>query len=77
MLQPLLLAEPKIVAAVFDGSGELYDYCWSWETGQVYANRGYTVQAVNDDGYMSISEAQELYDWELRCAVDCFGEGVR
>lgn len=76
-MQPLLIAEPRIVAAVFDPDGNLYDHCWSWETGQVYANRGYTVQAINDDRYMTIVEAQNLYDWELRCATDCFGKGVR
>ena len=47
------------------------------QTGQVYANAGFEVVAVNPDRYMSTEEAQELYDYERRVAFDCFGPGER
>lgn len=75
--QLLLTAEAPIVAAIFDlVTGVLHDFCWSWQAGQNYANMGYRIQAINDDGYMTIAEAQELYDWELDYAIDCFGYGT-
>ena len=70
-------AEPETVAVVFDSNGKEYDRCFSWETGQVYASAGFEVVAINPDGYMSIEEAQELYDYERRIASDCFGPGER
>lgn len=72
-----LTAEPETVAVVFKSTGQEYDRCFSWETGQVYANAGFEVVAVNPDRYMSTEEAQELYDYERRVAFDCFGPGER
>lgn len=54
-----LTAEPETVAVVFKSTGQEYDRCFSWETGQVYANAGFEVVAVNPDRYMSTEEAQE------------------
>lgn len=75
-MQMTLTAEPEVVAVVYTPDGELYDRCYSWQAGQTYANRQFIVQAVNPDGYMNEAEAQELYDWERDCSIDCFGEGV-
>lgn len=69
--------EPRTVALVYDKAGNPIDECWSWETGQVMANDGYTVIAIADDGHMNIADAQSLYRYELRIAIDCFGEGHR
>lgn len=71
-----LTAEPETVAVVFK-DGREFDRCFTWETGQVMANAGFEVIAVNPDGYMTIEEAQELYDYERRIASDCFGPGER
>lgn len=76
-MQMTLCAESPIVAIVYDDDGTIYDRTYNWETGQVYANAGYTVQAVNSSGGMSVEECQELYDTEKRWAEDCFGPGTR
>ncbi len=65
------------VALVYDDNGDLYDECWNWETGQVYANRGYKVIAIANDKGADMDGAQALYDTELRWAEDCFGVGNR
>jgi len=69
------MAEPPIVAEVFDKAGATVDTCYTWEAGQTYANEGYRVVALADDGFMDRERAQRLYDTELAAAVDCFGEG--
>lgn len=81
-MQLALTAEPQTVAVVYDHEGNEVDRCYTWEAGQNYANMGYVVQAVNPDispftgePKLTIAEAQDLYDYELRCALDCFGEG--
>lgn len=68
--------ERPFVAEVYDvQTGELFDRCWTWETGQNYAaGRDYLVIAIADDGYMTVDEAQRLYDYERRIYLDCFGE---
>lgn len=68
------MTDPVTVAMIYDRDGNVIDECWSWETGQVMANDGYRVVAVADDGHMSIADAQSLYDYELRIAIDCFGK---
>lgn len=65
------------VAKVYDKDDCLYDEAWTWETGQTYANDGYRVVAVKDDGIMTIERAQAMYDAELAAALDCFGPGHR
>lgn len=57
--------------------GTIIDRCFSWETGQTYANAGYEVQAVNDDGSIDKATAQSIYDRERELAADCFGPGIR
>ena len=78
------MPSPKTVAIVLTESGAVYDHCWTWETGQCYANLGYRVVAVADvisrfDGsvYIDMTEAQEIYDHERALAADCFGPGIR
>lgn len=66
-----------IVAVVYDENGSVYDRCYTWEAGQTYANSGYRVEAVQDDGSMTVEDAQRLYDWERDVAADCFGPGIR
>ena len=66
--------DPIVIAEVFNPeTGEKYDECWSWETGQNYARMNYKVVAIRDDGYMTINDQQELYDYERRVVQDCFG----
>lgn len=67
---------PAIVAEVYaDDSQVPYDLCYNWESGQTYAQDGYRVVSVADDGYMSREHAQRLYDYELKCWDDCWTEG--
>lgn len=68
--QLVLITEPEYVAVVFDDEGKIYDFCFGWEAGQNYANAGFEVMATNDDRYMSMSEAQEIYDAERRWAAE-------
>lgn len=82
--QLVLCAEPQIVAVIYDEDGNIHDMAYAWQAAQVYANDGYYVQAVNDDisrftgePMLTVDEAQDLYDAELRWALDCFGEGHR
>jgi len=65
------------VADVFDDDGLLHDRCYTWESGQSYANQGYRVVATADDGLTTKDRAQRLYDYEREIAADCFGPGVR
>ena len=67
----------EIVAHVYDDDDNLHDRCFTWETGQAYANAGYRVVAMADDGPMTVADAQRLYDYEREIAADCFGPGVR
>lgn len=75
--QLVLTAEREVVAIVYNEDGSIHDRCFSWETGQTYANAGYEVQAVNPDGSITVEEAQSMYDRERELAADCFGPGVR
>ncbi|WIC89714.1 hypothetical protein SEA_BRAXOADDIE_92 [Rhodococcus phage Braxoaddie] len=61
------------VAVIIDRNGAPVDYAMSWEAGQTYANDGYRVVALADDGHMSRADAQRLYDAERARALDCFG----
>ncbi|WNM65015.1 hypothetical protein SEA_MASELOP_92 [Rhodococcus phage Maselop] len=63
------------VAVAIDNNGAPVDYCASWEAGQTYANDGYRVVALADDGHMTRADAQRHYDGERRAALDCFGPG--
>lgn len=58
-----------------DGAFEVYDYMLTWETAQAYANDGYRIVVINDDGAMTKDELQQLCNAEFDRAVDCFGEG--
>lgn len=63
-----------VVAVVYNEDGTVYDHCFTWETGQNYAlSNGYRVEAVADDGTMTIKRQQDLYDAERERYRDCFG----
>lgn len=64
-------------AIAYHKDGTEYDRCLTWETGQTLANEGYLVVAVADDGQKSMGDMQALFDYELKIALDCFGEGHR
>lgn len=83
-MQLVLVAEPQIVAVIYDKNGNIHDFAHTWQTAQVYANAGHYVQAVNDDisrftgtPMLTVDEAQDLYDAELRWALDLWGEEYR
>lgn len=65
------------VAIVYGEDGEVFDRCWSWEAGINYANSGYRVEAIADDGIVTMERAQRAYDRERVLAADCFGGGIR
>ena len=72
-----MMAVETVVAEVWQAAVPadiLIDRCYTWETGQVYANEGYRVVAVADDRHVTKAEAQALYDNERRNAIDCFGK---
>ena len=64
-----------VCAIAYDKEGEEYDRCYSWETAQTMANEGYRIIAVANDGHTSKEEIQAIVDYELKIALDCFGEG--
>ncbi len=67
--------EPATVAIAYHPAdlSTPVDRCWTWETGQTYASRGYVVRAVADDGNVAtMAWAQSLYDAELARARDCW-----
>lgn len=66
---------PGVCAIAYDKEGEEYDRCYSWETAQTMANEGYRLLAVADDGHMKADDIQAMVDYELKIALDCFGEG--
>ena len=67
-----------VVAIVYDDDGKVYDHCFTWESGQSYAlSQGMIVEAIADDGYMTIDRAQSLYDAERDRYRDCFGLASR
>lgn len=68
-----LPGDPVTVAVVTDATGKVIDECWGWEAGQSYAQQGYFVKAINDDGRMLADDAQRMYDYERTCFLDCFG----
>lgn len=63
-----------ICAVAFTKDGEEYDQCYTWETAQTMANEGYTVIAIRNDGHMDKREIQNICNYELEVALDCFGE---
>ena len=64
----------NVVAVVYNNEGEVWDYAFNWESAQNYAlNNGYHVQAIKDDGSMTIAKQQALYDAERARFNDCFG----
>jgi hypothetical protein len=64
----------NVVAVVYNNEGEVWDYAFNWESAQNYAlHNGYHVQAIKDDGNMTIAEQQTLYDAERARFNDCFG----
>lgn len=65
--------EPAVVAVIFDDDGTVYDHAWSWETGQNFAMHGNRVVAVRNDGYMTISAMQALFDSDRDRYRDCYG----
>ena len=68
----------RVVCAIaYHQDGTEYDRCLTWETGQTLANEGYRVLAVANDGCKSMSDMQAMFDYELKIALDCFGEGHR
>lgn len=68
MAEPVLKLDGwamPVVAIVFSADGSVHDYAFTWETGQSYAQEGYRVIAVADDGPWRTADAQRLYDSEL------------
>lgn len=65
--------EPTTVAHVLNEDGSVYDRTYNWESGRTYANEGYVVKAVADDGSMTAERAQSIYDSTLADYQDCFG----
>jgi hypothetical protein len=64
----------NVVAVVYNNEGEVWDYAFNWESAQNYAlHNGYRVEAIKDDGSMTIAEQQALYDAERARFNDCFG----
>ena len=63
-----------IVAVAFDKEGEYYDGCYNWESAQNLANSGYRLIAIANDGNMEKEEIQRICNYELACAIDCFGQ---
>ena len=64
----------KIVAVILDGASNPYDYAYNFESAQAYAQDGYIVRAIADDGdYWTMDHAQKLYDSALENFMDCFG----
>lgn len=66
-----------ICAVAYDKNDDEHDACYTWETAQTIAREGYRVVAVADDGSMSKENIQKICDYELRIAIDCFGEDYR
>jgi hypothetical protein len=72
---PLVLhVLPGVCAIAYNKAGYEHDRCYSWETAQTMANEGYRLLAVADDGYMKMDDIQAMVDYELKIALDCFGE---
>lgn len=66
--------DPPIVALVMNDDGTVYDRCFTWEAGQNYAlHEGLRVVAVADDGHMTASRAQGIYDDDRNAYRDCYG----
>jgi hypothetical protein len=79
MLKSIAKVEAKyrqnVVAVVYNSEGEVWDYTFNWQSAQNYAlHNGYRVQAIKDDGIMTIADQQALYDAERARFNDCFGE---
>lgn len=73
MTEYIAPAERPFVARIIDPeTGDTYDHAWSWETGQNYAMQGYKVEALADDGWLSMAEAQDMYDACREAFNDCF-----
>jgi len=68
------MAEIIVAVAIDPRTGEEYDQCFAWETGQTMAQEGYIVRAVAADGFMGVEDAQRLYDYERRLFIDCWGQ---
>lgn len=67
------MVDSKVVAYVIADDGQIYDECYGWEAGQNYAmHEGLRVVAVADDGFMTKTQAQSLYDFELAAYMDCW-----
>ena len=65
----------KVCAIIFDDDGKVYDHAWSWEAAQNYAlHEGMRIIAVEDDGYMTKQDIQELCDSDRASYLDCWGE---
>lgn len=71
------LIKQGFVAIAWDKNNEVYDFCYAWETAQTMANDGYRIKAIANDGAMEKEEIQRICDYELRAAIDCFGEDHR
>jgi len=65
-------SQHKVVAVVYNPDGTVYDECWTWETAQTFAANNNKVVAVADDGHMTVTDQQRLYDWEAGLYQDCF-----
>jgi hypothetical protein len=71
------LKKQGFIAIVWDKNNEVEDYCYTWETAQQFANDGYRIKAIANDGTMEMNEIQRICDYELSAAIDCFGEDHR
>jgi hypothetical protein len=61
-----------VVAVAYNADGSVFDHAFTWQTGQALALEGYRVRAIADDGHMSATDAQALYDAELDRYADCY-----
>ncbi len=73
--QMLKYLSESYVAVAFDKNAEFVDAAFTWVAAQNLANMGYRLIAIADEqGYMSKKDIQAICDYELKSALDCFGE---
>lgn len=74
---PISEVMEDVCAVAYDKGDKEYDSCYSWEAAQTLAQEGYRVVAVAGDGHLSKENIQSMCDYELKIAIDCFGEDYR
>jgi nitrogenase subunit NifH len=63
-----------VIAVVYDAKGDVFDYCFNWESGQSYALNGYKVTAIKPDSIYTVNDLQRLFNVETARHDDCFKE---